>query len=461
MLVVADCSGRRARGLREPLAGRRAQRVDVERLEAVMAGWRARVSSGLFDDSGEPLWLEPRSLDDLHPDQLLDTVPALSELVSLIGSAASDCTARERLTERLGASAHALGAPSATEHAGSAATSPVESSGDTLARLLGGSPAAREPQAPTATTQPAPGKVDISQLIRAIVGQTPSEVREPPASHTGLVAAAQAELGQRLRAVLHAPAVRSLEATWRGIDGLCRSCPDEELVHCFVLDASFDELVADAGALPAVLDSCAPSVLLVDEVLSNRLEPMLALSRLLDVCQQRDVSMLLGAHAHLAGCDHFEELSQPDENEHPLSADVRAALQQLLEQREHGARLALALPRFLLRQPYGAEGEPIEHFPFEEVLEPSEHEAFAWGNGAYLVARALAHRHVHEERAVFPDGSIDLRELPVVYLASASESRVKPCAEAWLSERALGRLRAAGFAVLQGMRDSDRVRVHL
>jgi type VI secretion system protein ImpC len=228
-----------------------------------------------------------------------------------------------------------------------------------------------------------------------------------------------------------------------------------------VLDASFDELAADSSALAPVLDACAPSVLLVDEVLSDHLDSLLALSRLLDVCKGRDVLLLAGAHAHLAGCAHFEELSQPDENEHPLSADVRAALQELLGQRERGARFALALPRFLLRQPYGAEGEPIEHFPFEEVLAPSDHEAFPWGNGAYLVARALAQRRVHEERAVFPDGSIDVRELPVVYLASEGDSRIKPAAEAWLSERALGGLRAAGFAVLQGMRDSDRVRVHL
>lgn len=461
VLVVADCSGRRARGLREPLAGRPTQRVDVERLDAVMVGWRARVSSDLVDGSGEPLWLEPRSLEDLHPDRLLDTVPALSELASLLGRAAADPTARARLTERLGIDER-RGAPPAAHARGAAALS-AESSVDTLERLLGGVPMAREPKAPEARALAprAPGQPDISHWIRAIVGQSLPEVRETPPSHAGLVAAAEAELGHRLRSVLHAPALRKLEATWRGIDGLCRTCPDEERVHCFVLDASFDELAADASALGAVLDSCTPSVLLVDELLLDQLEPLLALCRLLEVCQEREVLLLIGAHPHLAGCAHFEELTQPDENEHPLSADVRAALQQLLGQRERGARLALALPRFLLRQPYGADGDPIERFPFEEVLAPYDHEAFPWGNGAYLVARAVAQRYVSSERGAFADGSIDVRELPVVYLESASEGRIKPCAEAWLSERALGRLRAAGFAVLQGLRDTDRIRVHL
>jgi predicted component of type VI protein secretion system len=117
-----------------------------------------------------------------------------------------------------------------------------------------------------------------------------------------------------------------------------------------------------------------------------------------------------------------------------------------------------------LRQPYGASGEPIESFAFEEIVDASDHEAFTWGNGAYLLARALCIQRAGE-RGIHPDGSVDVRDLPVVYLegdalGNDGESRIKPNAEAWLSERSLGRLRAAGFSVLLGMRDTDRVRVY-
>ena len=39
--------------------------------------------------------------------------------------------------------------------------------------------------------------------------------------------------------------------------------------------------------------------------------------------------------------------------------------------------------------------------------------------------------------------------------------RLQPSAETWLPERAVEGLRAAGFTVLQGVRDSDRLRVHI
>jgi type VI secretion system protein ImpC len=199
----------------------------------------------------------------------------------------------------------------------------------------------------------------------------------------------------------------------------------------------------------------------VDHEFTADAESLRTLARCIEQCRARGVQLLAGAHPHLAGCAHFAEVAEPQENEWVLPDDAAAAWAEVLHARERGAQFALALPRFCLRQPYGASGEPIEHFRFEEVLDASEHEAFPWGNGAYLLARAIQIQHVAANRGLHPDGSIDVRELPVIYLDGDEDSRIKPCAEAWLSERAVGRLRAAGFSVLSGLRDSDRVRVYL
>jgi hypothetical protein len=473
VLVIADCSGRAARGVREPLGARRAQKVDVDRWEQVVASWQARVEAPL-GAAGEPVWLEPRSLDDLHPDRLLEQVAPLAEMASALKALDSDPGAAERLAAWLGPAAQAP-APSAAPTASSpaapaSATAAAESGTDTLARLLGGAagggaagnrPGASGGGVRTETSAPhSAGKVDINQFIRAIIGSPPAK-REAVVETTALAAAAEAELGRRLRLALAAPTLRALEATWRGIDGLCRNCPDEERVHLAVLDASFEELAADAAGLTACLERVAPSVLLVDHQFTAEAEPLRALARMLEVCQARDVELLAAAHPNLAGCAHFAEVSQPEDNEWVLPDDAAAAWAQVLHARERGARFGLALPRFCLRQPYGASGEPIEHFRFEEVLDASDHEAFPWGNGAYLLARAIGIRHASANRGLHPDGSVDVRELPVIYLDGDDESRIKPCAESWLSERSLGRLREAGFSVLLGLRDTDRVRVYL
>jgi hypothetical protein len=504
ILVVADCSGRGARGVVESLAGRRASAVRIEQLDGVMQAWRARVRTPWLDDAGEPFWFAPASLDDFHPDHLLRSAAPLVELAALRRAIATDAGAAARLSALLDPARSAGGTPASAgsgevvgTHAGATARveSPPESGPDMLTRLLGSAPV----PAPPVPASRAAGKVDIDRFIRAIVdgasadvGATDSKSPVPGVSGSpipsslipsslipsspvpsaprlsgealaALAAAAEAELGRRLRLLLAAPAVRALEATWRGIDGLCRHNPDEMLVRVSVLDASFEEVAADLDEFTALLAAVAPGVLLIDHQFTPASEPLSTLSMLLDTCREREISVLAGAHPHLAGCAHFNEVSDPDTNDVDTPEVELAAWAEVLAARQRGARLGLALPRFLLRQPYGAAGEPIEHFPFEEILDVSEHEAFSWGNGAYLLARALGIQHVGG-RGVHPDGSIDVRELPVVYLEEGAlgseESRIKPNAEAWLSERALGRLRAAGFSVLLGWRDTDRVRVY-
>jgi hypothetical protein len=221
VLVAADCSGRAARGLREPLANRRHQKVNVDRWDEVVASWRARVETPLRSAAGQPIWLEPRSLDDLHPDRWLAEIPALAELGGALKALATDAGAAAKLDALLGSAAQtgpaaavsaampgvATSASAATAPA-AASTAGTESGADTLARLLGGSsPGAGVSPAPA--PQRAPGSVDIDRFIRSIIGAP--EPSKPVAVQTGaLAAAAEAELGRRLRLVLGTPALRAL-----------------------------------------------------------------------------------------------------------------------------------------------------------------------------------------------------------------------------------------------------------
>ena len=66
--------------------------------------------------------------------------------------------------------------------------------------------------------------------------------------------------------------------------------------------------------------------------------------------------------------------------------------------------LGLALPRFLLRGPYGTESRPIETFAFEEFPGPPPHEAYLWANPAFAVAVLLG-------AAFDSDGHFDPRRL--------------------------------------------------
>jgi hypothetical protein len=483
-LVIADCSGRAARGVQEPLAGREPGRLDLDHIDGLLNGFRARVPTPLLDGAGAPYVLEPRSLEELHPDHLLEHVPALRDLFTAWKRRDRDPDAAGKLATLLQRPASAVAAAPASAASAPAPGAEIpapsasaESGEDTLARLLGGdrstsgssastpsaSTSSASTSSPLAAAAPAASsgsaRPDINRLISAIVGNSLPPAKTPV--DPGLAAAAEVEVGRRLRSLLADPGVRALEATWRGLDGLCRSCPDEERIQLKVLDASWAEVASDLAALDSLIRRRKPDVVLLDHEFGADAGELQQLSSLLGVCNTYGVMLLAAARPELAGCSHFRETEDPHDNELALGERARTVWLEIQRQRGAGAQLALSVPRFMLRQPYGGSGEPIEGFAFEEVLDSADHDAFPWGNGAYLLARVLGILHAEGDRATHPDGSVDLREIPIVHLDDEEETRIKPTAEAWLSERALGRLRVGGFSVLVGLRDTDRIRVYL
>ncbi len=408
--------------------------------------------------------LAPRDLEDLHPDALLENVPVFAEALRLRGLLARDPSAAPALAALLQRELSFPMSPSAVAAASGAAPGAgvaEEEPRDTLSRLLGIAPVGAPPRRGTGSSTPSStpaGKVDVNALIRGLLGA--SSAAPATADFGALVAQTDQALSHALRTLLRDPIFRALEATWLGIDSLLRHCADPEQVQYAVLDISMLELAAQPEELGELLRGGGYTSVLIDHSFRPLVSDLLPLLELVRACAAEGVPLLTGAHASLAGYASFDEVGAEAAGELDLSEPARAAWTEITRSRAAGAQVGLALPRFLLRQPYGSSGEPLSRLAFEEILRPEAHEAFAWGNGAYLLERALGELHAQENDRRHPDGSLDLRELPVVHLEDASGIRLKPCAEAWLSDRTLGRLRAAGFSVLQGLRDSDRVRVH-
>ncbi len=52
--------------------------------------------------------------------------------------------------------------------------------------------------------------------------------------------------------------------------------------------------------------------------------------------------------------------------------------------------IAMAMPRFLSRHPYGAKTDPIDSFDFEEFSPFAGHPQYLWGHAPVLCASLLA-----------------------------------------------------------------------
>ncbi|HAV64569.1 MAG TPA: hypothetical protein DCY13_19650 [Verrucomicrobiales bacterium] len=113
------------------------------------------------------------------------------------------------------------------------------------------------------------------------------------------------------------------------------------------------------------------------------------------------------------------------------------------------------MPRFLLRQPYGKAGDPIERFAFEEITDDADHERFLWGNSAVLCAQLLAEGHAAGEQIA----AGNIGDLQPAHYTEHGGTALKACAEAWLVDRAAEAIARKGFIAVQSFKGRDAAQV--
>ena len=122
--------------------------------------------------------------------------------------------------------------------------------------------------------------------------------------------------------------------------------------------------------------------------------------------------------------------------------------------------LGIAMPRILLRHPYGRDGDIVERFEFIEQPDPPEHEAFLWGHPSWMIAYLLGASYTHSGWQLRPGMYRELTGLPVHIYKDDGESAAYPCAEALLSMRAAEVIADAGLIAVQSVKGSDSAQVY-
>jgi type VI secretion system protein ImpC len=120
--------------------------------------------------------------------------------------------------------------------------------------------------------------------------------------------------------------------------------------------------------------------------------------------------------------------------------------------------IGLAMPRVLLRLPYGKQNTGTEQFYFEEMPE-STHEAYLWGNPSFACATLIAETFSADGWDMRPGEFQELSGFPIHTYTEDGEAKMKPCAEVWLTQRDVELLLEQGIMPLISMKNSDRIRV--
>jgi type VI secretion system protein ImpC len=241
-----------------------------------------------------------------------------------------------------------------------------------------------------------------------------------------------AALGERMRALLHHPRFQAIEAAWRGLDFVIRGS-DDETARVHISQFSKQELIRDLAEASDLRATRAYGLMH-----SRRWQAVIGLYGFGG--DASDIE-LLGRIALIAAHARAPFLTEG-------SADMGPHWQELRSIPE-ASYLGLALPRLLLRLPYGPHTSQVDAFEFEEMPGEPVHGRYLWGNPSLACLALLARG----------DGTLDLENLPAHTYKQEGEWKMTPCAEVYLTEPQVAALIDLGLMPLVSFKDSDRVRL--
>jgi type VI secretion system protein ImpC len=438
LLVLANLGGRDNSPFRP-----RPLRIDRDDFDDVFAKIRPVVTT-----RGEApgMRIAFDELDDFHPDALFGRLAVFQSLRSLRARLDDPRTFQSAAQELLGEA-----------EVGAVGSEPVPAAGNLLDQVLD---LAAGPS-PTPVPRPAAPPVDDFRAhIRSLVA--PHIIPGEDPRKAGLVDRVDAATGEVLRQILHDPALQVVESAWRAIFLLVRRIETTANLQIHVVDATREDLETDRAAGGVELrrllveDSVtSPWSLIVSDLAFGPGVPDLELlSHLAGLARAAGAPFLGSADPALAGCPGFESPPEPE------TWIAEPATGWTAFRRSPDAPwVGLALPRVLLRMPFGVGADECETFEFEELGSPPRHDHYLWGGSAFVCGLLLAEAFSQSGWDMRPGTHRDVSGLPLHMYTLDHEAHAKPCAESWMTERAAERLVERGLMPIASMKGMDSVRL--
>ena len=458
--ILGDFSGRAHRGRTEPktIGERRPYLVDRDNFDEVFS----KLHPELHLPAGDkiPLVFRFLELDDFHPDRLFENA-AFQKLKSL-RERVQDSSSFKEVAEQLGLLRPAPTSAPVKESSRVAEPSPV--------RLASGSLLDEMIEQTESRISLEPRKTDeVHEFARQLAAKY--SVSAPDPRQPDVVAAVDRAIGDSMRVLLHHPDFQALEAIWRATFLLVRQIETGPRLKIYLIDISKQELAADLKASEDLRKS-GVFRLLVEKAIDtpgadpwtvvvgnfrfgSEIEDTELLTKLAAVAQRAGAAFLGEADPLLLGCASLESAPHP---RHWNESKVQDSWKQV-RMRPESASVALALPRFLLRLPYGRETSPLESFEFEEFSGSPSHEGYLWGNPAFAVALLLGQSFNDAGWEMQPGRLSQIENLPLHTYRVDGDSQSKPCAEVLLTEEAVERILDRGLMPLVSYKGRDSARV--
>ncbi|MEP3330011.1 type VI secretion system contractile sheath large subunit [Sedimentitalea sp.] len=451
--LMGDFSGRAARGQLETgdaLATREAILLDPDTVEEVIARFGTSLvlligkdGSGVEVKLGEP--------DDLHPDELYENVPILSDLQGLRAQLANGTTAGNA-AQRLKSWGETYGTPVSRPKSRSGGNAiPANLKLSEFQQLIG------DTGAELSTASP------VEDMIAQIVGPHVRAVTD--ADTVAMQEAVDKALSSAMRLILHHPEFQSIEAQWRSLDLIARSIEVDDTLEVMLYDVSAEEIGADLAAAEDLTQSGIVRLLteapLDPESGRGGYSAIIGLYTFEETPPHAELLGRIGRVAAHVDAPFLAALSPTfmetaKEDRHPLVTTAWDTLRAMPE----AGYLGLAAPRFLLRRPYGAKSEPIYEFDFEEFTMEAGLRGMLWANPVVLVAILLAKSYKENGTHMGLGSIMSLGDIPFHFVTDQYGDQVAlPCTERNLTLDKVEKVMARGVMPVVSIKGRDEIRL--
>ncbi len=244
----------------------------------------------------------------------------------------------------------------------------------------------------------------IGELVAQILDEGMSVKADTAAMINERIAEIDELITRQLNEIMHNPSFQKLEASWRGLHYFVMNTETGAKLKLRLLNVAKQELLKDLEKAVefdqsqlfkkvyeeeyGTFGGHPYSMLVGDFEFSRHPQDMALLEKISHVAAAAHAPFVSSASPKLFDMESFTQLGVPRDLT-KIFESAELIKWRSFRESEDSRYVALALPRILMRLPYGAETVPVEGLNFEEEVDGKVHQKYLWGNAAYAMAQRI------------------------------------------------------------------------
>ena len=250
-------------------------------------------------------------------------------------------------------------------------------------------------------------KSAVEQAVQTLAQQALANTKiisgDAVKSIEAMIASLDKKLTEQVNRIIHHEDFQKLESAWRGLHYLVNNTESDEQLKVRVLNVSKQDLGKTLKRFKGTAWDQSPlfkklyeeeygqfggepyGCLVGDYHFDHTPPDIELLTEMSKVAAAAHAPFISGASPTVMQMESWQELANPRDLTKIFTTPEYAGWRSLRES-DDARYLAMCMPRFLARLPYGAKTSPVDEFDFEEDTSDADHGKYSWANAAYAMA---------------------------------------------------------------------------